>query len=157
MLVEGFQHMLAQIQFENPGFWFGIFFVSGLVSVLIVVIITEAIIRSHRRRLTRQAKDAGVSVTFPKRSSADPFAIEGCGYCLLFIIIMILASVGISLPLIIVQLPEILVVSVVLVVFGALWWSLVIASIPLTRRDYRKQQRAFDTAIQIQKESNSTS
>ena len=149
--------MLAQLPVENPIFWFAIFFISGLVAVFIVLLIAETVIRTQRRRLRLQAKAAGVNVTFPKRSGADPWAIEGCGTCIVFIIIMILASLGISLPHILTQVQEALVVSVVLVIFGALWWSLVIASVPLTRRDYRNQQRAFNAAIQLGTDSSPNS
>ena len=138
--------LMAQIQFGHPLFWPAMFFLSGFVVMIIVIIIVELLIRLHRRRLKRLAEEAGVRVIFPKRSSADPFAIEGCGYYLLFFVIMILASVGISLPTIISQLPEILLVSVILLVFGGLWWSLVIGAIPLTLRDYRRQQHAFMSA-----------
>ena len=146
---EEFHHVLAQLPFENPIFWCAIFFISGLVAVFIVVLIAEIVIRTQRSRLRHQAKAAGVNVTFPKRIGADPWAIEGCGTCIVFIIIMILVSLGISLPQILTQIPEALVVSVVLVIFGALWWSLVIASVPLTRRNYLNQQRAFNAAMQL--------
>ena len=90
-----------------------------------------------------------IALNYAERIGADPWAIEGCGTCIVFIIIMILVSLGISLPHILTQIPEALVVSVVLVIFGALWWSLVIASVPLTRRNYLNQQRAFNAAMQL--------
>ena len=53
---EEFHHVLAQLPFESPIFWYVIFFVSGLVAVFIVLLIAETVIRTQRRRLRRQEK-----------------------------------------------------------------------------------------------------
>jgi hypothetical protein len=141
--------MLAQVDPSNPLFWLAMFFASGIEGALVVGIIAGSILILQGRRIRKQAAEAGVSVTLPKsESSFDPWAIEGCGYCIIFVVIIILGALGISLPIILPQQTENIIMAVVMTVFGGLFWGLVIWSIVYTVREYPKRQKLLKAALQ---------
>ncbi len=139
---------IAQVDISNPLLWLAIFFVSGLAVALIVGIILGVILSLQGRRIRKRAAEAGVSVELPgSKGGFDPYDIEACGYCIGFFIIIILGALGISLPIILPQQTEALIMTVVLITFGALFWGLVFWSIIYTIRQYPKRQKLLEAAL----------
>jgi hypothetical protein len=54
---------------------------------------------------------------------------------------------GISLPIVLTQQAEDLILAIVMAVMGALCWGATIAAIPYSIRDLKKKNRALDDAI----------
>ncbi len=140
---------MAQVDISNPLFWLAVFFVSGLGVALLVGIIAGSILTLQGRSIRKRAAEAGVSVKLPRSEGGiDPYDIEGCGYCIIFIVIIILGAMGISLPIILPQQTEAIIMAVVLVIFGGLFWGLVIWSIFYTAREYPKRRKLLAAALQ---------
>ena len=139
--------LLLQIQWENPLLYLAIFFVTGLVAMIVMAFIVQLIISRKRR----QVRKAGVDL--PKDTSGvsmgDIYALEGCGYCFLFAVIIILSALGISLPIILPQAVENIIMAVVMTVFGGLCWGVTIWAIPYTRKQLRKLDQLLKDGLSL--------
>ncbi|MFX1300980.1 MAG: hypothetical protein ACFFDE_08545, partial [Promethearchaeota archaeon] len=116
--------MLAQPDFRNPLFWLAVFFVTGLVLIVALGLITGVIFWRQAKGIRRQAAEAGVPDPIPKSDNGfDPSAIEGCGFCIIVVIFLIAGALGISLPITLPQSAEVIIMTIVIGVLGALCWG----------------------------------
>jgi hypothetical protein len=127
------------------------FFLSGLVAMIIMAIVAAGIWSIQKRRYQKKADELGVMVDFTsKESSIDPYAIEGCGYCIVFVIIIILGALGISLPIILPGDFQTLIVLIISLVFGGLTWGVTIWSFYYIYKIPAKFQSIIDEAVEMQ-------
>lgn len=115
-----------------------------LVIVVPVSVVHSMKRRSLRKRAERMGVDLGVSDSKGGVSGMD---IEACGYCVMFLVAVILGALGVSLPIILPQSAFNLIMAVICVVFGALFWGLAVAVIPYSVRDLRRLNRALEAAV----------
>ncbi len=126
------------------------FFLSGLVAMIIMAFITAGIWSIQKRRYQKKADKLGVVVDFSsKESSIDPYAIEGCGYCIIFVVIIILGALGISLPIILPGNVQTLLLLIVGLVFGGLCWGVSIWSVYYMYKIPAKFQTIIDEALEM--------
>lgn len=151
MIILIFQLMIAQPDPQNPLFWLAIFFVTGLVLMTALGLVTGVLFWRQSKRIRRQAAEAGVPDPIPKSDNGfDPTAIEGCGFCIIIVIILIAGALGISLPMTLPQSAEVIIMTIVMVVFGALFWGISIWGIRYTFREYSRREQLLETALQSQ-------
>jgi hypothetical protein len=141
--------MIAQPDFQNPLFWLALFFVTGLVLMTALGLITGVLFWRQSKRIRRQAAEAGVPDPIPKSDNGfDPAAIEGCGFCIIIVIILIAGALGISLPITLPQSAEVIIMTIVMVILGALCWGASIWGIRYTFREYSRREQLLETALQ---------
>lgn len=141
--------MIAQVNPQNPLFWLAIFFVTGLVLMIALGLITGVLFWRQSKRIRRQAEEAGVPDPIPKSDNGfDPTAIEGCGFCIIIVIVLIAGALGITLPITLPESAEVLILTIVMVVFGALCWGASIWGIRYTFREYSRRGQLLETALQ---------
>ncbi|MFX1318622.1 MAG: hypothetical protein ACFE9D_11500 [Promethearchaeota archaeon] len=128
----------------------GLFFLSGLVMLIIMAFIAAGIWSVQKRRYQKKATELGVVVDLSsKESSIDPYAIEGCGYCVAFVIIIILAALGVSLPIILPGDVQTLLVLIVSLVLGGMCWGASIWSFYYIYKIPAKFQSIIDEALDM--------
>lgn len=143
--------MFAQPDPQNPLFWLAIFFVTGLVLIIALGIITGVIFWRQAKRIRRQATEAGVPDPIPKSDNGfDPAAIEGCGFCIIVVIFLIAGALGISLPITLPQSAEVIIMTIVMASIGALCWGASIWGIRYTFREYSRRNQLLENALQSQ-------
>jgi hypothetical protein len=135
------------MQPNRPEYWIAMFFVTGLVFGIGSAMVIGFLWDRARKRVIREAEEAGAILDIDTESSIDVYSIQGCGYCIGFIIVAIAAVLGISLPTLIPEGAEDLIVIVVITVFGAMLWGLTIWSIPYYRSEKRRFQHLLDIAL----------
>ncbi|MFX1562711.1 MAG: hypothetical protein ACFFDP_05340 [Promethearchaeota archaeon] len=130
-----------------------LFFISGLVMMLIMACVASGVWSLQKRRYQRKADELGVKVDFSSgESSIDAYGIEGCGYCVGFIIIIVLGAMGISLPIILPGDVQQLLFLSVLLVFGSVFWGATIWGFYYISRISRKFQKILDEAPGVKEE-----
>lgn len=143
--------MLAQPDPQNPLFWLALFFATGLVLMIALGLITGVVFWRQSKRIRRQATEAGVPDPIPKSTVGfDPSEIEGCGFCIIIVIFLIAGALGISLPITLSQTAEVIIMTIVMGVFGALCWGVSIWGIRYTFREYSRREQLLETALQSQ-------
>jgi hypothetical protein len=143
--------MFAQPDPQNPLFWLAIFFITGLVLIIALGLITGILFWRQAKRIRRQATEAGVPDPIPKSDNCfDPAAIEGCGFCIVVVIFLIAGVLGISLPITLPQSAEVIIMTIVMGVIGALCWGASIWGIRYTFREYSRRNQFLETALQSQ-------
>ncbi len=143
--------MFAQPDFRNPLFWLAVFFVTGLVLMVVLGLFTGVLFWRQAKRIRRQAAEAGVPDPIPKSDSGfDLSEIEGCGFCIIVVIFLIAGALGFSLPITLPQSAEVIIMTIVMGVFGALCWGASIWGIRYTFREYSRRGQLLETALQSQ-------
>lgn len=143
--------MFAQPDFRNPLFWLAVFFVTGLVLMVVLGLFTGVLFWRQAKRIRRQAAEAGVPDPIPKSDNGfDLSEIEGCGFCIIVVIFLIAGALGISLPITLPQSAEVIIMTIVMGVFGALCWGASIWGIRYTFREYSRRGQLLETALQSQ-------
>ena len=143
--------MFAQPDPQNPLFWLAIFFATGLILMIALGLITGVLFWRQAKRIRRQAAEAGVPDPIPKSDNGfDPSAIEGCGFCIIVVIFLIAGALGISLPITLPQSAEVIIMTIVMGVIGALCWGASIWGIRYTVREYSRRNQLLETALQSQ-------
>ena len=128
----------------------GLFFISGLVMLIIMAFIAAGIWSVQKRRYQKKATKLGVVVDFSsKESSINLDAIEGCGYCIVFVVIIILGALGISLPIILPGDVQTLLVLIVCILLGGLCWGASIWSFYYIYKIPAKFQSIIDEALDM--------
>jgi NhaP-type Na+/H+ or K+/H+ antiporter len=149
--IELYLMMFAQPDFRNPLVWLALFFVTGLILMIALGLVTGVVFWRQSKRIRRQAAEAGVPDPIPKSTIGfDPNDIEGCGFCIIIVIILIAGALGISLPITLPQSAEVFIMTIVMGVFGALCWGVNIWGIRYTFREYSRREQLLETAIQSQ-------
>jgi hypothetical protein len=129
-------------------FWLAIFFVTGLAAMIIIGLAVAIVVSLKFKAIRKKAEQADVQVDLSSGSTGvNAQGIEGCGYCIVCTVALILGALGISLPIVLTQQAEDLILAIVMVVMGALCWGAAIAAIPYSIRDLKKKYRALDDAI----------
>ena len=147
--IELYLMMFAQPDFRNPLVWLGLFFISGLVIMIVLGIVTGVVFWRQAKRIRRQAAEAGVPDPIPKSTVGfDPNDIEGCGFCIIVVIFLIAGALGISLPITLPQSAEVIIMTIVMGVFGALCWGVTIWGIRYSFREYSRREQLLETALQ---------
>ena len=125
-----------------------LFFLTGLVVMIIMAFIAAIVWSLQKRRYTRKAEELGVKVEFSgDESSIDPYAIEGCGYCIIFVVIIILGAMGISLPIILPGDVQTLIALIMCLVLGGLCWGATIWGVYYIAKIPSKFQKTLDEAM----------
>ena len=139
--------LLIMMQPNRPEYWIAMFFVTGLVFGIGSAMVIGYLWDRARKNVIRKAEEAGVTLEIDTESKVDVYSIEGCGYCIGFIIVAIAAVLGISLPTLIPEGAEDLIVIVAITVFGAMLWGLTFWSIPYYRGEKQRFQHLLDMAL----------
>jgi hypothetical protein len=131
------------------GIWLGTFFITGMVSGLAAACIVGGLWSRDKRRIEKEAEEAGVILEIESSSGFDAYEIEGCGYCIGFIIIIAVSAMGITLPIVLPEAAEDIIMVTVMIIFGAALWALALWSVPYVktyRRGFReKLQKAIES------------
>lgn len=138
---------ILMLQANRPEFWIALFFVTGLIFGIGAAFVVGFLWDRARKRVIAEAEAVGVALDIDTSSSVDVYAIEGCGYCIGFIIVAAAGVLGISLPILIPEGAENLIVLIVITVLGAALWGLVVWSVPYYRSEKRRFQQLLDGAI----------
>ena len=147
-VMAGQLYTVLQADTSNPMFWLAVFFVTGLAAMIIIALAVGIVVSIKYKAIRKKAEQADVQVDLSSGSTRiDAQGIEGCGYCIVCSIVLILGALGISLPIVLTQQAEDLILAVVMAVFGALCWAVSIWGIPYSIRDLKKKYRALDDAI----------
>jgi hypothetical protein len=139
--------MLLMLQADRPEYWIGMFFITGLIFGIGSAIVVGALWSRQRKLFLKKAEDAGVTLVIPTSTGEGVYLIEGCGYCIGFVIVAIAGVLGISLPALIPEGAEDLIVVVIITIFGALLWGLAVWSVPYYRGEKKRFQHLLDMAI----------
>ena len=141
--------LLMQAASEKPEFWIALFFVTGLVAMIISAMICGAIWSHLKKKTLAEADRAGVDIHLSETEGIDIdiFEIEGCGYCIVFIIILILGALGISFPIVLSEEVETMILVLVLIIFGAATWAVTLWSPYYLRSERRRFRRILDEAL----------
>lgn len=130
------------------------FFLTGLIVGLAVTFIVAGLWSRDKRHIEKEAEAAGVSLNMENKSRIDTSqGIEGCGYCIGFIIIIAAGAMGISLPVILPEATENLIVMIVLILFGSMFWALALSAIPYVKSYRRGFRKTLQDAIDNKSES----
>ena len=130
------------------------FFLTGLVIGIAVTFIIAGLWSRDKRRIEREATAAGVSLNMESgKVGYDHYGIEGCGYCIGFIIIIAAGALGVSLPQVLPEATEDLIGMIFVIIFGSAFWGLVLGSIPYVRSYRRGFRKALQDATDNQSES----
>jgi hypothetical protein len=132
--------MIGQIDWQNPLVWLAFFFVFGMTAMIAVAIFGGIYVSIVIRRIKRQAKDEGVFLPEEETFLVDPYAIEGCGYCILLIVALILGALGISLPIVLPGDVQTLIMAIVMAIMGGMSWTVAIWA-PFYWRNYIRRHR----------------
>lgn len=147
-VMAGQLYTALQADTSNPMFWLAVFFVTGLAAMVIIALAVSIVVSMKYKAIRKKAEQADVQVDLSSGSAGiTAQGIEGCGYCIGCTIILILVVLGISLPIVLTQQAEDLILAIVMAVFGALCWGVAIAAIPYSIRDLNKKYRALDDAL----------
>jgi len=147
-VIAGHLYTALQADTSNPMFWLAIFFVTGLAMMIILALGIGIVVSMKYKAIRKKAEQADVQVDLGSGSTGiDAQGIEGCGYCIVCSIVLICGALGISLPIVLTQQTEDLILAIVMAVFGALCWAVSIWGIPYSIRDLKKKHRALDDAI----------
>jgi hypothetical protein len=145
--IESTLELIAQQQPPQGAVWLGMFFLTGFIVGLAATFIVAGLWSRDRRRIKEEAAAAGVSLYLESRSSSDVLGIEACGICIGSIIVIAAGALGISLPLILPEGGEFLIVMIIMIIFGSAFWGLAIGSIPYVRSYRRGFRKALQMAI----------
>lgn len=104
-----------------------------------------------RNKTKEKAEAAGVVLALDSSKGIDVYGIEGCGYCIGLIVILVLGALGITLPLEISQDMEDLVVLVVITIFGAMCWAVTLWSPFYLRNERRRFRLLLENAMKANK------
>ena len=116
--------------------------------MIIIALGVGVVVSMKYKAIRKKAERADVQVDLSSGSTGiDAQGIEGCGYCIVCSIALILGALGISLPIVLTQQAEDLILAIVMAVFGALCWAVSIWAIPYSTQDLKKKYRALDDAI----------
>jgi len=147
-VIAGHLGTILQADTSNPIFWLAIFFVTGLAMMIILALGIGVVVSMKYKAIRKKAEQADVQVDLGSGSTRiDIQGIEGCGYCIVCSVALILGALGISLPIVLTQQAEDLILAIVMAVLGALCWAVSIWAIPYSTRDLKKKYRALDDAI----------
>ena len=147
-VIAGYLYTALQADTSNPMFWLAVFFVTGLAAMILIALAVGIVVSLKFKGIRKKAEQAGVQVDLSSGSTGiSALDIEGCGYCIVCTIALILGALGISLPIVLTQQAEDLILAIVMAVMGALCWGATIAAIPYSIRDLKKKNRALDDAI----------
>ncbi|NHJ14815.1 MAG: hypothetical protein EAX95_14135 [Candidatus Thorarchaeota archaeon] len=144
---QDFVPLLLMLQANRPEFWIALFFVSGLIFGIGAAIVVGFLWSRARKRVIAEAEAAGVTLEIETSTDIDAYGIEACGYCIGFIVIAAAGVLGISLPTLIPEGAEDLIVIVIITIFGAALWGLVVWSVPYYRGEKRRFQNLLDEAL----------
>ncbi len=145
--------LMAQQLPPQLGYWLAVFFLTGFVFGILMAFIVAGLYSRDKRLIEEQAAAAGVSIDLDSRPVVDAEGIEGCGYCIGSIIIIAAGALGISLPIVIPEAAEQIILTIVIIVFGAIFWGLAVGSIPYIRHYRRGFRKALQDAIDNRAES----
>ncbi len=152
--IESARELLAQQVPPQGAYWLGMFFLTGLIVGLAVTFIIAGLWSRDKRHIEKEAAAAGVSLNLENKSRIDSAqGIEGCVYCIGFIIIIAAGAIGISLPVILPEAAENLIVMIIMILFGSVFWALALASIPYVRSYRREFRKILQNAIDNKSES----
>jgi predicted membrane channel-forming protein YqfA (hemolysin III family) len=141
-------YTVLQADTSNPMFWLAVFFVTGLAAMIIIALAVGIVVSLKFKAIRKKAEQAGVQVDLSSDSTRiTAQGIEGCGYCIVCTIVLIFGALGITLPIVLTQQAEDLILAIVMAVLGALCWGATIAAIPISVRDLKKRYRALDDAL----------
>lgn len=147
MSVQEIVTFLLMQQASRPEYWIGVFFITGMVFGIGSAMGVGFLWGRQRKRVIKEAEAVGVTLEIPTSTGDGVYAIEGCGYCIGFIIVAIAGVLGISLPALIPEGAEDLIVVIVITIFGALFWGLAVWSVPYYRGEKRRMQQLLDGAL----------
>ena len=142
-------NLIAQEVPQPLGYFLGMFLFSGMFLGIAAAIIVGGLWSRDKKRIEKEAAAAGVTLNIESSSGVDVQEIEACGYCIGFIIIIVAAVMGVSLPTILPEAAEDILMATLVIIFGALFWALALWSVPYVR-SYRlgfrkKLQQAIET------------
>ncbi len=147
--------MLQQAQTPNLTLQqgLGLFFITGLIAMIVAAIIVSGLWSREKKKIEKEAEAAGVSVIIDTAQQVDVYAIEGCGYCIVFLIIIILAALGVSFPMVVSEEIEDIVVMIVIIIFGAVCWAVTLWAPIYLRNERRRFRRILDSALRANSET----
>ena len=149
---------MAQIWLDAFRFWFIPIFDWGLVFLIVVCITTKVVLRLQRRYMDQRTDEAGVPRIvipvrdFPKGVSVhDIQAMEGFGYCIIFLIVIIVvpiaAFLGITFPVTLPEETQMLIGAVFMVALTALFWGAGIITLIISIKDFIRRNRQLKEAL----------
>lgn len=128
-----------------------IFFISGLLAMIIASMVVGWLWTRSRNKTNEEAEAAGVTLAFDSSRTIDVYGIEGCGYCIGLIIILVLLALGVTLPLEISENMENLIVLVIITVFGAASWAVTLWAPLYLRNERRRFRLLLEKAMEAEK------
>ncbi|MFX1368407.1 MAG: hypothetical protein ACFFAY_07405 [Promethearchaeota archaeon] len=147
MLVQKLFRLIPMMQTSGPEYWIAMFFVTGLVFGICSALVVGFLWHRARKSVMKQAEEAGTSLGIDIEPSIDLRAIQGCGYCIGFIVVAVAVVLGISMATLIPEGSENLIVTVAITVFAAMLWGLMIWSVPYYMSEKRRFQHLLDKAL----------
>lgn len=121
--------------------------------MIVAAIIVSGLWSREKKKIEKEAEAAGVSVIIDTTQQVDVYAIEGCGYCIVFLIIIILAALGVSFPMVVSEEIEDIVVMIVIIIFGAVCWAVTLWAPIYLRNERRRFRRILDSALRANSET----
>ena len=130
----------------------GLFFITGIIAMIVAAIIVSGLWSREKKRIEKEAEAEGVSVIIDTTQQVDVYAIEGCGYCIVFLVIIILVALGVSFPMVVSEEIEDIVVMIVIIFLGALCWAVTLWAPFYLRNERRRFRRMLDSASRTSSE-----
>jgi hypothetical protein len=147
--------LMAQIWLDAFRFWLIPIFDWGIVFLIVVCVTAKIVLRVQRRYMNRRTDEAGAPRIFipvrdfPKGVSAQD--IEGIGYCIGFIIIIIVvpiaAFLGITFPVTLPEEMQMLIGAVFMVALTALFWGAGIITLIVSIKDFIRRNQQLKEAL----------
>jgi len=149
---------MAQVWLDAFRFWFIPVFYWGIVVLIVVCIACKVVLRVQRWYMNRRTDEAGVPRIvipvrdFPKGVSVqDIQAFEGFGYCIIFLIFIIVvpiaAFLGITFPVTPPEETQMLIAAIFMVALTALFWGGAILTLFISIKDFIRRSRQLKEAL----------